>query len=99
MNGTLDQFFWNSAGDLAMTALAGLRSLGMPVTLAAFESALRCFGDSYPVERDARMAVLEQIELTHGEEVFIPASRIIQELPEDFVGAAVARLAAIYART
>lgn len=83
MNGTLNQFYWN---------------LGMPVTLAALESTLAYFGDTYPLDRDARMAVLEGIEERYGEDVFTPASRIIQDLPEDFVRATVDRLAVLYAR-
>lgn len=97
MNGTLNQFYWNSAGDMALLARGGLRSLGMPITLAALESTLAHFGDDYPLDRDARMAVLEAIEERHGEDVFTPASRIIQDLPEDFVQAAVDRLAVLYA--
>lgn len=97
MNGTLNQFFWNSAGDLALIARSGLVSLGMPVTLQALQGALDHFGASYPTDRDLRMRQLEQIESAHGAEVFTPASRIIQDLPEDFVQAALDRLAPIYA--
>ena len=98
MNGTLNQFYWNSSGDLALLARDGLRSLGMPITLAALESTLAHFGDDYPLDCDARMAVLEVIEAQHGEEVFTPASRVIQDLPEDFVQAAADRLTGLYAQ-
>lgn len=98
MNGTLNQFYWNNAGDMALLARDGLRSLGMPITLAALESTLAHFGDTYPLDRDARMAMLEVIEAQHGTDVFTPASRVIQDLPEDFVQAAVDRLAVLYAR-
>ena len=98
MNGTLNQFYWNNAGDMALLARDGLRSLGMPITLAALESTLAHFGDAYPLDRDARMAMLEVIEAQHGTEVFTPASRTIQDLPEDFVQAAVDRLAVLYAQ-
>jgi len=97
MNGTLNQFFWNSSGDLALVALAGLRKLNMPITMAAFESALRLFGDNFPTDRTERMTVLEKMEGEHGADVFTPASNIIQDLPEDFVQAAVNRLARVYA--
>lgn len=97
MNGTLNQFFWNSAGDLALVARAGLVSLGMPKTLRAFQSALEYFGDLYPTDRALRMQRLEKIESDHGVDVFTPASRIIQDLPEDFVQAALDRLAPVYA--
>lgn len=98
MNGALNQFYWNSSGDMALLARDGLRSLGMPITLAALESTLAYFGDTYPLDRDARMAALEVIEAQHGEEVFLPASQTIQDLPEDFVQAAMERLAVLYAR-
>ena len=98
MNGTLSQFFWNSSGDLALIALSGLQNLNMPVTLEAFESALAYFGETYPADRERRMARLKEIEATYGVNVFTPSSWIIQDLPEDFVQAAVNRLEAIYAR-
>lgn len=99
MNGTLNQFFWNSSGDLALIALSGLRKLNAPITLKAFMSALEFFGESYPIDRDQRMIRLEEIEAAHGQHVFTPASRIIQDLPEGFVQAAVSRLEALYACT
>ncbi|MGB4812809.1 MAG: DUF4375 domain-containing protein [Methylophilaceae bacterium] len=99
MNGTLDQFFWNSSGDLALIALSGLKKLDMQVTTKAFESALQYFGDDYPIDRSARAIALEKIEAEHGEDVFTPASRIIQNLPEDFVQTALERLDKIYAKT
>lgn len=98
MNGTLNQFFWNSSGDLALIALSGLRGLNAPITLKAFQSALDYFGKSYPVDHEQRMACLEEIESAHGEDVFTPASRIIQDLPEDFVQSAVSRLEKLYTR-
>ena len=99
MNGTLNQFFWNSSGDLALIALSGLKELKVPITLKAFMSALEYFGELYPVNREQRMARLEEIEAAHGEDVFTPAYRIIQDLPEDFVQAALFRLEVLYART
>ncbi|WP_370682443.1 hypothetical protein [Comamonas sp. GB3 AK4-5] len=70
----------------------------MPITLRALQGALDYFGTSYPRDRALRMAQLEEIERIHGADVFTPASRIIQDLPEDFVQAAVDRLELIYAR-
>ena len=97
MNGTLNQFFWNSSGDLAMIALAGLDKLDMPITMSALKSALSRFGGSYPVNREQRMRLLEEIEREHGTGVFDPPSRVIQDLPEDSVRAAVQRLERMYA--
>ena len=44
MNGTLNQFFWNSSGDLALIARDGLVRLQQPITLKALDSALAYFG-------------------------------------------------------
>ena len=92
MNGGLDQFFWNNAGEFAMIALAGLSKLDAPITKKALESALQYFGDTYPIDRNERMRLLEEIENKHGTGVFTVATRVIQDLPERFVEAAVERL-------
>lgn len=97
MNGTLDQFFWNSAGDLALLARDALRELNLPITAQALQSALDYFGADYPLDRAQRMQVLESLEAEHGAEIFMPATRIIQDLPEDFVQVVVDRLAVAYA--
>lgn len=96
LNGTLNQFFWNSAGDMALTARSALQSLGMPITLRALDDALAFFGPDYPVNRSERVDRLKAIEARWGEDVFTPASRTIEELPEDFVQAAVDRLGRLY---
>lgn len=96
LNGTLNQFFWNSAGDLALTARSALQSLGMPITLQALDEALAFFGPDYPVNRSDRVDQLKAIEARWGEDVFAPASRTIEALPEDFVQAAVDRLGHLY---
>ena len=98
MNGTLGQFFWNSSGDLALIARAGLEKLGQPITLAALDSALAYFGPDYPVERFKRQDVLEAIEAQHGEDVFRQASNVIQDFPEDVEEAALQRLGELYVR-
>ena len=96
MNGRLDQYFWNSAGDQALIALRGLHSLHMPITGKAFGTALALFGAQYPEARDARMQALEALEAEHGEDLFDAPSRLIQDLPEDFVQAALDRLTELY---
>lgn len=96
MNGRLDQYFWNSAGDQALIALRGLHALHMPITARAFGGALALFGAHYPQEREARMQVLEALEAEHGEDLFEAPSRLIQDLPEDFVQAALDRLTELY---
>ena len=86
MNGTMDQFFWNSSGDLALLAQAGLRRLNLPKTLAALDAALAQFGPAYPTNRDARTAQLEQLEATLGEaafaKLFSAATDVIQAYTE-----------------
>ena len=98
MNGALHQFFFNSSGDLALLAVSGLQRLQLPITLAAFNSALAYFGESYPTNPELRAERLKQIESVHGEDVFTPASETIIELREDFLQAAIDSLAEIYAR-
>lgn len=97
MNGTLNQFFWNSSGDLALIAREGLHRLEMPITLQTLDTALAYFGLDYPVDREQRMAALEILERDYGHDLFIPESRVIQDLPEDFIAAAVERLQRLYA--
>jgi len=96
MNGTLNQYFWNTAGDQALIARAGLVRLRQSITRDTLDSALTYFGPDYPEDREQRMEKLEAIEAEHGSDVFTPASRIIQDLPEDFVAAALRHLATIY---
>lgn len=98
MNGALDQFFWNSSGDLALLAQAGLQKLDQPITLAALNAALAYFGPEYPVERFKRQDALEAIVSQHGEEVFNASSDTIQDFPEDVEEAALSRLREVYAR-
>ena len=96
MNGSLHQFFWNSSGDLALIALSGLKRLRMPITAKALESALQYFGDDYPINRSQRAEALKRIESQYGKEVFGPETNVIENLPERFLEAAVAKLEKIY---
>lgn len=96
MNGTLDQFFWNSSGDLALTARAGLHRLEQSLTLAALDSALKYFGPAYPLERYSRQEMLEAINAQYGEDVFQDASNLIQDLPEEVDEIALLRLGELY---
>jgi hypothetical protein len=102
MNGTLDQFFWNTSGNLAGLALQGLERLGLPITHAALAGAMAKFDPPYPENREARHAQLNALEARLGEKTFNALfeveSRVISELPERFVEAAAADLATRYAR-
>jgi len=86
MNGTLDQFFWNSSGDLALFAQAGLRRLNLPVTATALDSALAHFGPIYLVDRDERHGALNRLIARLGEQqfnqLFNDETRVIQDHSE-----------------
>ena len=86
MNGGLDQFFWNSSGDLALLAQAGLRRLNLPITFAALDSALTHFGPSYPVDREERHGALNRLIARLGEQqfdqLFDDETRVIQDYAE-----------------
>lgn len=97
MNGTLDQYFWNSAGDQALFARAALVRLAMPVSLQALDSALAHFGATYPTDREQRMQQLQALEDAHGEHVFDAPSRTLQDMAEDYVQAALNALGGEYA--
>lgn len=95
-NGTLDQFFHNSSGDLALLAEAGLKRLNLPITLGALQRAMALFGEDYPVEGDQRHPRLKQLRQEYGDDLFEPETEVIVELPEAFIEIAVEALQALY---
>jgi hypothetical protein len=93
MNGSLEQFFWNSSGDLAPLALAGLMRLQCEKTAHHLRQSMHLInGDNYPLGRDKRMNYLEKLEATHGIDVFKESSDFITDLSEDFLPLAVQSL-------
>lgn len=62
-NGGFDQYFFNSAGDNAETALAGLRDMGAAGAAGLLERAMAVFpGGKPPADRFKRQEVMQQIE-------------------------------------
>ncbi len=61
-NGGFDQYFFNSAGDDAEAALAGLKEMGAGGAAALLERAMAVFpGGKPPADRFKRQGVMEQI--------------------------------------
>jgi len=61
-NGGFDQYFFNSAGDNAEAALAGLRDMGAAGAAGLLERAMAVFpGGKPPADRFKRHEVMEQI--------------------------------------
>lgn len=61
-NGGFDQYFFNSGGDDALRAQAGLALIGWPEMRALLDQALAVFPAPYPVDRKTRWAIMEEIE-------------------------------------
>jgi Domain of unknown function (DUF4375) len=98
MNGGLDQFFHNSAGDMALLALAGLKRLNCMATYSVLNDIMiLVFGDNYPVEREQRFPYLAEIEAKLGPDYDRLATNFIQDLSEDFVSLAIENLEKLYA--
>lgn len=61
-NGGFDQYFFNSAGDNAESALAGLKEMGATGAAALLEQAMAVFpGGKPPADRFKRQEVMQQI--------------------------------------
>jgi hypothetical protein len=62
MNGGVDQYLWNSAGDHANECLEALRAIGAKDSCALLKSACDLFPDGHPSsDRDARQKQLHDI--------------------------------------
>jgi Domain of unknown function (DUF4375) len=57
-NGGFLQFFWNTTGILAPEAMEGFKVVGMTNLAQVLDEAIKHFGDSYPRERNERLASL-----------------------------------------
>lgn len=97
-NGSLSQFFFNSSGEFALSALDGLQRLKLPKTYAALHSAIAYFGGDYPLDRERRMDKLFEIEEQFGEDVFDEANDIITGGADEdyFMDLVLADLDALY---
>jgi hypothetical protein len=56
LNGSVQQFFHNSSGDLAEEVVGAMRELGLEAHAAAVSRGVASFGDPYPVDLAARRA-------------------------------------------
>jgi hypothetical protein len=72
-NGGLDQFFWNSSGDLYPEVVEGLARIGAATLAEALESAAKFFGDDqvYP-DRKHRQQKLDTTPRETKRELFEP---------------------------
>jgi hypothetical protein len=61
-NGGLHQFFANPTGVLAPEAATAYRHMGLPDLAAILEKAMASFGEDYPRDHEARLAVLPPLE-------------------------------------
>ena len=62
MNGTAEQFFKNSSGELANLAMAGLRRLQLPQTYSALTAVMAHFGSTYPTDHELRRQQMRVIQ-------------------------------------
>ena len=94
----ISQFFFNSSGEFALSALDGLQRLKLPKTYAALHSAIAYFGGDYPLDRERRMDKLFEIEEQFGEDVFDEANDIITGGADEdyFMDLVLADLDALY---
>jgi hypothetical protein len=62
-NGGFDQYFWNSTGNDAEAALAGLKDMGATAAAALLERAMAVFpGGKPPADRERRQEEMKQME-------------------------------------
>jgi|GEM_PF-1410906 len=62
-NGGFDQYFFNSTGDSAEVALAGLKDMGAVAVAALLERAMAVFPDSKPpADRERRHELMQEME-------------------------------------
>ena len=59
-NGGFDQYFFNTAGDLAPDALRAAEEVAADLA-GLLQRAMRLLGDSYPTDRDLRQTVLSEL--------------------------------------
>ena len=94
-NGGLDQYFLNSAGDLAPEALAGLDAVGATVVKRLLVEAMALFGaGSYPTDQHARQERL--LLLSPDGEALDRQTDEILATGEPFVALAARRLRGTY---
>jgi hypothetical protein len=60
-NGGFDQYFFNSSGDLAETAIEAVRAADVPELASLVITACSLLGHPYPAAREARQERLEEL--------------------------------------
>jgi hypothetical protein len=94
-NGGFHQYFFNSAGDGALQALAALERLGQRETHRILSDAFACFGQiRYSSDCEERRRWLRQVP----SEVFGTPTEAFYNRSEDFDAAALARVCREYER-
>lgn len=95
MNGGFHQYFFNSSGNLALEALAGLSEIGADQTELILRRALACFGaEGYIADQRKR-----QLRLTAmADSLFDELDQQFFDYPEDIDSLALAFLAREYVR-
>src|SRR5882724_3395229 len=80
MNGGIEQFLWNSSGDLAKYAKASLEEIRAERTLALLEEAMALIPGGYCEDVEERRRRLKK--LSNVSEAFDSVSRQLQRYPE-----------------
>ncbi len=89
-NGGFDQYFYNSSGDEAAQALAGLKEMGADGSAALLARAMAVFPDGQPpADRDRRVELMEKIAL-QSKPVWDKCDEEFYKLKEDIDGLTLA---------
>lgn len=94
-NGGFHQYFFNSSGDGAPSALVALDALGAPLTAGILREALSQLACT-PYISDTALRRKHLATLEHAWARFDPVTDRLQDLPEDFVSLAIERVKSAY---
>lgn len=97
LNGGFHQYFHNSSGDAAPEALAALEELGASTAAHVLREALAEL-QCHPYIRDTEERRKHLMSLSRSIERFDRVTNDLQELPEDFVSLAIARVKTAHER-
>jgi len=96
LNGSLDQYFFNSSGDLALVAIEALDALGEQEASTTLRSVLmKLWPTGYPTDRSERYESIAEIQ----DEAFLVAeSEVIVATHERFLALHLELLADLYTK-
>ena len=95
LNGTLDQYFFNSSGDLALVAIEALETMGEHEASSALRAAIsKLWPTEYPTDRSVRN---QKIVDNQDESLFDAESDVIVATHEQFLSRCLETLADSYA--